>query len=313
MSNLEQHIPIFVGSTYLDLKEHREKVRETLTRMETFVHGMEQFGARPDCPVEECLAEVRKCKIYVGIFAMRYGTIPPGYDKSLTHLEYEEAQRIGLPSYIFLIDEQNGPIVPAAIDFENQEKLKALKKSLIEKHTPDYFVSPDDLANKVGSAIHRALKAKKAGPVEIDEGIEEVLPSKNEHSAKSILKRFEFFPERWTGVEFKGSFGNYISKQKLIIPERYAWPNNVFHSNEIIRVQWPLLDSGKRNVIFYLYAEKDEAYSMIETDHPAVFEVLAETFIENVGNREDVNPISGIRVKKILNISGVTFEDDIPF
>ena len=40
MTNTAQHIPIFVGSTYLDLKEYREKVRETLTRMQTFVHGM---------------------------------------------------------------------------------------------------------------------------------------------------------------------------------------------------------------------------------------------------------------------------------
>ena len=307
----KQHIPIFVGSTYLDLKEHREKVRETLTRMDTFVRGMEQFGARPDSPVEECLAEVRKCKIYVGIFAMRYGTIPPGYDKSLTHLEYEEAQRIGLPSYIFLIDEQNGQISPAAIDFENQDKLKALKKSLMAKHTPDYFVAPDDLANKVGTAIYRALKDEKAGPVEIDEGIEEVLPSKNEHSAKSILKRFEFFPERWAGVEFKGSFYNYISQHELIIPDRYAWPNNVFHSNEIIRAQWPLTDIGEATC--YLYAEKEEAYTMIETDFPAFFEVVAETFIEDVGERKGVNPINGIKIKKIMDVLPVKFDDDIPF
>lgn len=34
--NAEQHIPIFVGSTYQDLKEYRAKLKDTLTRMETY-------------------------------------------------------------------------------------------------------------------------------------------------------------------------------------------------------------------------------------------------------------------------------------
>ena len=126
--NTEQNIPIFVGSTFLDLKEHREKVRDTLTRMETFVHGMEQFGARDESPVETCISEVKKCKLYVGIFAMRYGSIPDGFDKSMTELEYDEAQRLGLPSFIFLIDEQNGSVSPASIDYENYDKLLKFKE-----------------------------------------------------------------------------------------------------------------------------------------------------------------------------------------
>jgi len=314
MSNLKQHIPIFVGSTYIDLIEHRAKVRDTLTRMDTFVHGMEQFGARSGSPVEECLEEVRRCKIYVGIFAMRYGTIPHGYDKSLAHLEYEEALRIGLPIYIFLIDDQKAQVIPSAIDFKNQDKLIQLKQSLLEKHTVDYFVAPDDLANKVGTAIYRALKDNIAGSVQIDEGIEEVLPSHNELLAKSILRRFEFFPERWAGVEFKGCFNNYISQYNLISPKPYVMrTKNIFHSNETIRVQWPLMDSKRQNETFDLYAEKNEAYSMIETDYPAVFEVLAETFIEKAGNSEDESPICGIKVKKILSIVEVIFDADLPF
>jgi len=29
---------------------------------------------------------------------MRYGTVPDGFAESMTHLEYEEAQQLGLPS-----------------------------------------------------------------------------------------------------------------------------------------------------------------------------------------------------------------------
>ncbi len=41
------------------------------------------------------------------MFGMRYGSIPDGYDKSMTHLEYDEAQSLKLPSLIYLLDESH--------------------------------------------------------------------------------------------------------------------------------------------------------------------------------------------------------------
>ena len=205
----EQHIPIFVGSTYTDLKEYREKVRDTLTRMATFVHGMEQFGARDESPVETCLSEVRKCKLYIGIFAMRYGSIPDGYDKSMTELEYDEAQRLGLPCFIFIMDEQNGTVNPASIDFDNYDKLRAFKQKLMKK-TVDFFTTPDDLAGKVATAIHRAMETGQLGTVAVEKGIETVIPAQSDLQGKTILRRFEILPQRWTGIEIKLEIDNFI-------------------------------------------------------------------------------------------------------
>ena len=59
---------------------------------------MEFFGALPETPKEECLRLVRSANVYVGIFGLRYGFIDTESGKSLTQLEYEEAQAMRLPS-----------------------------------------------------------------------------------------------------------------------------------------------------------------------------------------------------------------------
>jgi hypothetical protein len=151
---------VFVGSTFLDLQLHRDAVQHALRRLEKVVRGMETFGSLPNSPKEECLRIVRTCRAYIGIFAMRYGSVDVGSGKSLTHLEYEEAQRIQLPSLIYLLDEERQPILPMHVEFgDGAEKLKALKKTLRERHVVSFFTSPDDLAARV-TADFPALAAR---------------------------------------------------------------------------------------------------------------------------------------------------------
>src|SRR5450755_2945526 len=91
------NVPVFVSSTFTDMQAYRRKIQDALTQLEAVVRGMEQFGSKPGSPVEECLRAVDSCQLYVGIFGMRYGSVPDGYDKSMTHLEYDEAQHSVLP------------------------------------------------------------------------------------------------------------------------------------------------------------------------------------------------------------------------
>ena len=87
----------------------------------------------PGRPVDECLRVVGSCQVYLGLFAMRYSSIPDGYDRSMTHLEYDEAQRLELPSLIYIIDEENQPILPKHVETgPGAEKLRELKERLEE-------------------------------------------------------------------------------------------------------------------------------------------------------------------------------------
>jgi hypothetical protein len=142
--------PVFVGSTFQDLQPYRATMRQALHELEAVVRGMEYFGSLPDTPNEECLRIVRSCRAYVGIFAMRYGSIDEATGKSLTHLEYEEAQRIHLPSLIYLLDEERQPVLPSHVEFgEGGEKLRVLKAELRRRHVVSLFTTPEDLTAKI--------------------------------------------------------------------------------------------------------------------------------------------------------------------
>ncbi len=147
---MSTQIPVFVGSTFQDLELYRTAVRQALHELEAVVRGMEYFGSLPDTPKEECLRIVRSCRAYIGIFAMRYGSVDEATGKSLTHLEYEEAQRIHLPSLIYLWDEERQPVLPKNVEFgEGAEKLRSLKVELRRRHVVASFTTPDDLRSKV--------------------------------------------------------------------------------------------------------------------------------------------------------------------
>lgn len=165
-------VPVFVSSTFMDLQPYRNAVREVLHRLEVVVRGMEYFGALPETPRDECLRIVRGCSFYIGIFAMRYGSIDSESGKSLTQLEYEEAQRRHLPTLIYLLDEERQPVLTKHIEFGvSAEKLLEFKRILKTSHVVSFFTSPEDLAVRIsqdlpaliersGTSIHRGELAK---------------------------------------------------------------------------------------------------------------------------------------------------------
>ena len=154
---------LFISSTFVDLERHRFLVRDAVAKLEFGSKAMELFGALPDTPKEECLRLVRTAQAYVGIFGMRYGHVDPATSKSLTQLEYEEAQAIRLPTLIYLIDEGAHPVLPKHVETgPSAEKLSTFKSHLKRSHVVNLFSSPDDLAAKVTQDVVRLLSRAKA-------------------------------------------------------------------------------------------------------------------------------------------------------
>ena len=195
-------IPIFVGSTFTDLQYYRRAVRDALAQLETIVRGMEHFGSKPGTPVEECLNVVRSCSIYIGIFGMRYGSIPEGYDKSMTQLEYDEAQRLDMPSLIYIIDEENQPLLPKHVETgSGANKLKYFKGLLKKKHVVSFFTTPEDLRAKILHDVPEVLK-KIGADISGDLGLQE------SYSVSEILMQFELLPKIYSGREVTVEFKN---------------------------------------------------------------------------------------------------------
>src|SRR5258706_11546912 len=117
------------------MRDYRRAVENVLAQLETNVIGMEHFGSKSGTPVNECLRVISSCQVYIGIFGMRYGSVPEGYELSMIHLEYEEAQRCKLFSLIYILDENAQPILPKHVETgSGAEALRRLKDQLKKRH-----------------------------------------------------------------------------------------------------------------------------------------------------------------------------------
>lgn len=104
MSGKRKTYKVFISSTYLDNAERRKLVEDAVIRADMQPVGMERFTASVHPTVEECERQSRRCDIYVGIIAHRYGWIPDGKPISITEMEYDAAKAAGRPRLMFEID-----------------------------------------------------------------------------------------------------------------------------------------------------------------------------------------------------------------
>ena len=108
---------VYISSTYGDLKDHRTSVYEILKKQHDVI-AMEDYVAADERPLTKCLKDVGSCRIYVGVFAWRYGHRPkkdnPGR-KSITELECLEAEKAKAERLIFLVKKDH-PWSPNFID-----------------------------------------------------------------------------------------------------------------------------------------------------------------------------------------------------
>src|SRR5215510_9202969 len=93
---------IFLSSTSLDLREHRAAVVRKCTARGYSVVVMEEFGAQDAQAASASVAEVGPADVFVGLYARRYGYVPPGQTQSVTEMEYDEAARLSKPRLLFV-------------------------------------------------------------------------------------------------------------------------------------------------------------------------------------------------------------------
>lgn len=180
---------IFISSTYQDLIDHRKKTAEAVERLGQQGICMEVFGSRPDGATEICRQEIEESDIFVGIYAYRYGHIPPGSDLSITEMEYNFAVDRKKPAFCFFVDDDY-PWRPAFIDGEpGRSKLQAFKGRIGASLVRDTFTTPMELAFKVAASIGRYLFTK-AVKEQLDRTAEKQ-PVGTEQSRNQVARRAE--------------------------------------------------------------------------------------------------------------------------
>ena len=159
---------IFLSSTFEDLKDFRQAVLEGLRQSEYDVVNMENYVAGAQRPVEKCLKDVAKAGLYIGLFAFRYGYVPPAQHQnprglSMTELEYRKAQELKIPCLVFLAKEDYSGLSLKLVDActgdnDKGEKINALRKELLTETYVSEFSDPQQLARLVLAAVKTQLE-----------------------------------------------------------------------------------------------------------------------------------------------------------
>lgn len=150
---------VYVSSTFEDLQECRKQVLLTLRRTGHEDVAMEYYVAGDQRPAEKCLQDVAACDVYIGVFAWRYGWVPPDDNieqRSITEMEYREAVRTGKTCLIFLLHE-DAPWPRKFID-RDPERIETLRDELSQKRLCSFFNSVQDISSAVGLAIYEWAK-----------------------------------------------------------------------------------------------------------------------------------------------------------
>lgn len=148
---------VFVSSTYIDLANYRSAAAEALERLGLELARMETFGARPQEPMEACLAEIEASELFVGIYAYRYGYIPTNSPVSITELEFDHAILNRRPTFCFFLDETFTLEKGSTENKDKQLLLSNFKAKIQKLVVRDTFTTPDVLASRLASSIGRYL------------------------------------------------------------------------------------------------------------------------------------------------------------
>lgn len=141
---------VFLSSTWKDLEEHRKIIINSFQKLKFNIEVMELFGALPATPLKESLERVKSSDIFVGILGTRYGTIDPSTMKSITELEYLKAREFNKPIYMYVIDEENHPVLPCYVEKgDSAIALHKFKEIATLKHKVEKFSSPDNLSRLI--------------------------------------------------------------------------------------------------------------------------------------------------------------------
>ena len=104
---------VMVSSTFKDLQEHRAAMIRAIKGEHLADVVMENDSAKPDGNmVDSSLQMVRDASAYVCVIGQRYGQTPECGRRnpdnlSITELEFNEAQRLGRPILLFLMDDDH--------------------------------------------------------------------------------------------------------------------------------------------------------------------------------------------------------------
>ena len=218
---MAEQLRVMISSTARDLPEHREKVKDACMSLGMFFPDMmEHLNATDANALDVSLRIVDRADLYVGIFAFRYGYVPPGQTISVTEAEYNRAVEKKIPRLVFLMSHQH-PVLPGAVETgSGAELLEKFKARLKEERVVAFFDSASDLEAEVSRALFPY--SRKGSP---DSGeaqpLIHTLPTHRqiegrEQESAAVLRAMSAGDERVYAFAAPGGFGKTALLSKVV-------------------------------------------------------------------------------------------------
>ncbi|MFO1328852.1 MAG: SUMF1/EgtB/PvdO family nonheme iron enzyme [Rubrivivax sp.] len=187
---------VYLSSTFQDLAVHRDAVYRLLRKAGYEVVAMEDYVACDDRPLHRCVADVRRADVYVGLFAFRYGHVPPREQGnpdglSITELEFRAAEAASKPRLCFVVKEGtswNTAFIDAMASGGDASRINRLREHLLTNRLASEFGSPDELAGLVVASV--AAHLNRAAAPTLPQPLQPAWDIDRDHSPYPGLEHF---------------------------------------------------------------------------------------------------------------------------
>ena len=155
----EKKYQVFVSSTYEDLKEEREIIRNNMQRLGFIVAGMEYFPASDSEQMDYIKREISASDYYILITAGRYGSIIPNTNISYTHQEFLHAVEFKIPIFIFDFANTDGlPESKCESTLEGKLALRNFKSEIIKNRLVVKWKNEGDLLFSITDTLFKQVR-----------------------------------------------------------------------------------------------------------------------------------------------------------
>ena len=148
---------VFIASRFGEFREIRKKLVEDLPIANFQPVDLNDNMAVAQSPIERSLKSLKETKVVILLIGDTYGTIPSGYQKSYTHLEYEEAKNARIKIFAYFIGHS---YKDDEIKYSDDVKLREMQEDIVEKYTYSLYsnkVDTEYLVNNIITSIYEGM------------------------------------------------------------------------------------------------------------------------------------------------------------
>lgn len=160
---MDKRYQVFVSSTYVDLKDERQKVFQALSEMDCIPVGMELFPAADEEQWEFIKRVIDDCDYYILVIGGRYGSVTPNDDISYTEKEFNYAVSKGIRVVVLIHEDPTSlPVRKTDQDEQKRQKLESFRKKTQSNRLVKFWKSTDEISGLVMSSMMKTIKIHPA-------------------------------------------------------------------------------------------------------------------------------------------------------